>query len=207
MNMKKSEIINKLIEKKGYKTYLEIGVAAGENYNETVCEYKSNVDPCFDDKDSQDKNIVVNLMTSDQFFENTKETFDIIFIDGLHVYEQVYRDITNSLKILNSGGSIVCHDMLPPTEWHQRSAEFFQKDQPWNGDCWKAVARIRTERNDLKIYTVNTDWGVSIIHVEPGQKIYEGVLTDVLNYSYFQKNVIELMNVVTPAEFLEMTQL
>lgn len=202
--MTKADIINRLIQQNNYKSYLEIGVAAGENYNQIVCEYKSNVDPCFDDKDSQDRNIVVNLMTSDEFFENTDETFDIIFIDGLHVYEQVYRDIQNSLAVLNPGGTVVCHDMLPPTEWHQRPATEFFKGQQWNGDSWKALARIRTEQ-DLKIYTVNTDWGVGIIQVAEGQK-YEGDLNEVLQYSYFQKNVIDLMNVVTPDEFLALTE-
>jgi hypothetical protein len=40
-------------------------------------------------------------MTSDEFFEINKSTYDIIFIDGLHIDEQVERDIINGLKILN----------------------------------------------------------------------------------------------------------
>lgn len=202
--MTKADIINRLIQQNNYKSYLEIGVAAGENYNQIVCEYKSNVDPCFDDKDSQDRNIVVNLMTSDEFFEKTEETFDIIFIDGLHVYEQVYRDIQNSLKALNPGGSVVCHDMLPPTEWHQRPANEFFKGQQWNGDSWKGLARIRTEQ-DLKVYTVNTDWGVGVIQTAESPR-YEGDLNEILQYTYFQKHVFELMNVVTPEEFLALTE-
>jgi predicted O-methyltransferase YrrM len=144
-------------------------------------------------------------MTSDEFFEKTQEKFDIIFIDGLHVYEQVYRDIRNSLAVLNPGGTVVCHDMLPPTEWHQRPANEFHKGQQWNGDSWKALARIRTEDDNLNIYTVNTDWGVGVIQ-EGNTAKYEGELNEVLQYSYFQKNVFELMNVVTPDEFTILTE-
>ena len=40
-------------------------------------------------------------MTSDHFFSINKDNFDIIFIDGLHEYSQVMKDIKNSLKFLN----------------------------------------------------------------------------------------------------------
>jgi hypothetical protein len=201
--MTKEDIINQLIIKNDYKSYLEIGVGSGEKFSLINCEYKSNVDPCFDDKDSQDRTKVINLMTSDEFFANTNETFDIILIDGLHQYEQVYRDIKNSLEILNPGGTIVCHDMLPPTEWHQRPPSEFHKGQQWNGDSWKGLARIRTEEENLNIYTVNTDWGVGVIQ-EGNLARYGANLDEVLQYSYFQKHIFELMNVITPDEFLNL---
>ena len=58
-------------------------------------------------------------MTSDEFFEQNKEKFDIVFIDGLHHSEQVYKDILNSLNILNEDGTIICHDMNPTEEFRQ----------------------------------------------------------------------------------------
>ena len=51
-------------------------------------------------------------MTSDEYFSKFKDKFDIIFIDGLHHYEQVKKDIFNSLEILNSNGIILMHDCL-----------------------------------------------------------------------------------------------
>ena len=51
--------------------------------------------------------------TSDNFFKNNKKEFDVIFIDGLHVYEQCRKDIINSLKFLNRNGFIILHDMIP----------------------------------------------------------------------------------------------
>lgn len=120
--MKRNDIINSLIAIKKYKSYLEIGIGDGANYNQIICENKNNVDPCFDLLDSQNISHVKNVMTSDEFFNKNTEMFDVIFVDGLHEYQQVYRDIKNSLNVLNENGCIVCHDMLPPTEWHQRPA-------------------------------------------------------------------------------------
>ena len=37
-------------------------------------------------------------MTSDEFFKQNEDTYDVIFIDGLHTSDAVYRDINNSLK-------------------------------------------------------------------------------------------------------------
>ena len=42
-----------------------------------------------------------------------KESFDCVFIDGLHTYNQVKKDIHNSLKYLNINGIIMLHDCLP----------------------------------------------------------------------------------------------
>lgn len=48
--------------------------------------------------------------TSDKFFEINKEKFDLIYIDGSHEMEQVYKDISNSWACLNHNGIIICDD-------------------------------------------------------------------------------------------------
>ena len=50
-------------------------------------------------------------MTSDKFFKDN-EKFDIIFIDGLHTFEQTIKDIDNSIKFLRDKGVILIHDCL-----------------------------------------------------------------------------------------------
>ena len=45
--------------------------------------------------------------------KNSHLKFDVIFIDGLHEYEQCQRDCLNSMKFLNDGGIILFHDFLP----------------------------------------------------------------------------------------------
>jgi len=145
--MDRTEIINSLIKKYDYNTYLEIGVRNPvDNLNKIVVKEKDGVDP------AGNCNYV---MTSDEFFKNNNKKYDLIFIDGLHEGEQVYKDIINSLKILNDGGYIVMHDCNPRKKLHQVLT--------MNGTVWKAFARLRMERADLKMYTIDTDWGIGLI--------------------------------------------
>ena len=52
-------------------------------------------------------------MTSDEFFSQNKDIFDVIFIDGLHEYHQVYNDAINALKAIKKGHYVAFHDFLP----------------------------------------------------------------------------------------------
>jgi predicted O-methyltransferase YrrM len=52
-------------------------------------------------------------MTTNNFFNINKDTFDIIFIDADHNFNQVKIDFENSLKILNEFGIIILHDTDP----------------------------------------------------------------------------------------------
>jgi hypothetical protein len=153
--MTRTEIINGLIKKHGYKKYLEIGVNTpaqpGYNWVGIEVETKHGVDPNVD---------TTYRMTSDDFFAQNKEKYDIVFIDGLHIYEQVYKDIINSLEILNEGGVIVAHDCNPTTEITQRRE---RASDAWHGDCWKAIARLRIEQHDLEICVIDADEGCAII--------------------------------------------
>ena len=90
-------------------------------------------------------------MTSDDFFKDNKEKFDTIFIDGLHIDEQVQKDIENSLNALNEGGTIVMHDCKPLSE----EAQIFPRIQiAWNGDVWKAWLKTMIKHDDLSMYVV-----------------------------------------------------
>lgn len=187
--MKRTDIINRVIKKIGAKKYLEIGVDNGQNFESIVCNYKVGVDP--------DTSYPVTFkLTSDNFFNINTETFDVIFVDGLHHAEQVYRDIINSLKILNEGGYIICHDLNPPTEEHQVIP---YRGGDWNGDCWKSFVQLRKERNDLSMFTVNTDYGCGVI-----TKGQQDVLcfNEPLEYQYFDANRKEWLNLISPEEFL-----
>jgi len=135
-------------------------------------------------------------MTSDEFFVQNKETFDVIFIDGLHHADQVHKDIINSLDVLNEDGYIVCHDLNPISEKHQIIP--FAGGE-WNGDCWKAFVNLRKERSDLEMYTVDTDQGCGII-TRGSQKLLE--IKNDLTYSEFDVNRKEWLNLISPEQFM-----
>ena len=76
---KRYELINKVITKKKYKSYLEIGCDENQNFDKINIQEKIGIDP------KKGGNI---KMTSDSFFRTNQKNFDCIFIDGLHTYEQ-----------------------------------------------------------------------------------------------------------------------
>lgn len=150
--MNRVNVLNDLIQKNNYKSYLEIGVDTGWLFEQISCNKKAGVDPnkIYD-------NLTFN-MTSDEFFLQNNDKFDIIFIDGLHLHEQVYKDFKNSLACLNDGGLILFHDCNPTVkEWQLRDWTVAE----WTGDCWKALIKIRQEY-DFYTCVIDCDYGIGV---------------------------------------------
>ena len=143
-------LINYLIEIKDYSSYLEIVCDQNQLFSKIKIKNKLGVDPV------SGGNI---RKTSDEFFKNNIEKFDIVFIDGLHHYHQVKRDILNSLKFLNNDGIILVHDCLPDCLSKQAVPRY---KMSWNGDVWKAIVDLRQDEN-LEIYTLKIDQGIGVI--------------------------------------------
>jgi hypothetical protein len=199
--MKRNQIINFLIEKMGYESYLEIGTQNPKNnFNLIRAQNKVCVEPR---PIPNTKHLISFIGTSDQYFGSISEDvkFDIIFIDGLHQDDQVTRDINNSLKHLNENGTIVCHDCLPNKEELQYHEPHNDPKRSWFGTTWKSIARLRIESTNLDIKTVDSDAGCAIIRF--GQNIpYCGPDGDPYTYSYYEKNKNDLMNVISIKEFV-----
>jgi hypothetical protein len=185
----RSNLINYLIGLYGYTSYLEIGVDCGSNFERVHCAYKVGVDPS-----NKYEKITFNI-TSDEFFAQNEENFDIIFIDGLHVSDQVVKDIQNSLNVLNPKGTIIMHDCLPNSEFAQSRERL---GDHWNGDVWKAFAHYR-KNPDLVMFTINTDQGLGFIK-RGNQVVFD--VPEKLDYSFYVKNANELMNVVNVSNSL-----
>lgn len=182
-------IINTLLQSINGTKYLEIGVEGGLCFPNINAEYKIGVDP-------DPRSAATIKETSDKFFENNTEFFDVIFVDGLHLSDQVEKDVLNSLKILNDGGYIVCHDMLPWEEYMQRRERI---SGLWTGDCWKAWVKLRSERSDLTMYTVDTDSGCGIIQKGSQETIDTNDIP--LTYDNFLKYKQEWINIISVDEF------
>jgi hypothetical protein len=168
---RRSAIINFLMTLSPAKNYLEIGVRNPEkNFNKINCKNKFSVDPGIEFKE----NPVDYKMTSDEFFEKMREgttgidigvKFDVIFIDGLHIANQVEKDILNALDFISDTGFIVLHDCNPPSQFHARESYDFQNSPAgsfWNGTTWKAFYKFRHNKNLFSI-CFDTDWGVGVI--------------------------------------------
>lgn len=188
--MNRAEIINKLIEKIGATSYLEIGVASGSTFDIIKCEKKVGVDPGLGSK-------ATIFESSDEFFKKNKLYFDFIFIDGLHHSEQVYKDVKNSLLCLNENGYILCHDLLPPSEEY---AMVPPVQNLWTGDCYKAWIRLRSEEPNLSMHTIDTDFGCGLISRGQQELIS---LPDQIKWSDFVENKDRWMNIISVEEFKE----
>jgi hypothetical protein len=167
----RSEIINFLLSKTKRQQYVEIGVRRPwKNFDLINCKEKYSVDPGVEFME----NPVKYKMTSDSFFESlfagkldlpADTKFDVIFIDGLHLAEQVERDIENSLRCIQQNGYVVLHDCNPPSEHHCRE-NFDFKTGPagdaWNGTTWKAFYKAR-HLEGVYSCCVDSDWGIGIL--------------------------------------------
>jgi len=193
--MKRTEIINLLGLTYNYHSYLEIGVFF-QRWNIDNVHYSKvvGVDP---DPDAR-ANFV---MTSDDFFQQNTDSFDFIFVDGLHHSDQVYKDIMNSLKVLNPGGTIMCHDLNPQTE---KSQKIPFTDGPWHGDCWKAWVKFRSEHNNYLTYCIDTDCGCGII--QEGKPECEFFISEELTYDNLVKNRQKWLNLISVEEFISRTE-
>lgn len=186
----RASIINHLIKRFNYKKYLEIGYYDGTNFSHINADIKYSVDPY------PLKHTNSHRMTSDEFFKNNSTIFDIIFVDGLHHSDQVYKDIVNSLKFLSERGTIVCHDMNPKTEKEQLVPRV---SKHWTGDCWKAFVKLRSENNDLEMFVVDIDHGIGIIRRKIGNKFE---LSDSLTYRNLVKHRVEWLNLMSYKQYL-----
>jgi hypothetical protein len=187
------EIVQNIIKKKNYKNYLEIGCFDDELFNYVNCENKVGVDPVSGG---------TVRATSDQFFKDNKEKFDCVFIDGLHEYHQVKKDIFNSLKFLNEDGIILLHDCLPNNYYQQATPRC---QWVWNGDVWKAIVECRVLK-DIDVYTCYADNGIGVIFKRTNKNLLDFVNKDFskLKFDEYFYNNKKLMNIIEYEELIEM---
>jgi len=138
--------------------------------------------------------------TSDQFFAKNDEKFDCVFIDGLHEYHQVKKDILNSLQFLNDGGIILLHDCLPNNYYEQATPRC---QWIWNGDVWKAIVECRNLK-DIDVYTCYADFGIGVIFKRPNKNLLDYKLPNYKNISFkfYYENYKKLMNIIEYDELL-----
>ena len=186
--MQRYDIINLLIKKYHYTSYLEIGVQGDYCISRVECPKKFGVDP---KPVLETHNYTFFRMESDAFFKANTRMFDIIFIDGLHYSTQVLKDIYNALKVLNQNGTIVVHDCNPTEEERQVVPQKHLKG--WNGDVWKAWVAMRNFPN-LKMVVFDLDEGVGII--QHGTQTPLGITTKMLELTYeeLDKNRVSWLN-------------
>ena len=183
--------INQTILKKKIENckYLEIGCFDNKAFDTVPLpiDQKIGVDPLRGG---------THRMTSDEFFKDNNVFFDVIFIDGLHTYEQCSKDVINSMKFLNKDGIIILHDMLPRSKT--------EETQEYSGDVWKVAVDLSKSKN-IEFIIANVDQGVGLLKTTEETKYIrqENIETkkfeDYKNYYYKDlptKNIEEALDFI-----------
>lgn len=178
------QVINDLIKSQDYKDYLEIGFEYGVSFHAIICENKTAVDP------RPKGGGCTHAMTSDEFFAQNKDKFDIILIDGDHSHEQSLRDAMNAKKALREGGRIVFHDTHPYNA-HQAKPDFTGGE--WCGEVYKTMIHLYSTGESF--YTYKFDYGVTVWN--PHAPMVD-VVDPINEYSYevFDANRELILNLV-----------
>ncbi|MGY4711337.1 class I SAM-dependent methyltransferase [Mycolicibacterium sp. CBM1] len=212
--------------------YLEIGVSRGQAFQRITADVKIAVDPAFrltertrQLADAKGRITRYFETTSDAFFRDEKEFLDqhrvdVALIDGLHTYEQVVRDVENTVRHLKDDGVIFLHDCNPPFELAGRRAQSWdefmaQQSGPlkigiWNGDVWKAIVQLRSTRPDLVVGVLRCDQGVGFVRkgVPESTLSYSPEQVSALSYADLKADRTRLLNLKPPrylGEFLAMS--
>jgi hypothetical protein len=152
-----SRRINAIARAIGASKYLEIGVAAGDTFFDVSVTDKTAVDPKFRfdvaENKGDDNLCKFYEMGSDEYFINihAEEKFDIVFIDGLHVFSQTFRDFCNSLSATHEDSVIIIDDTIPsdvyssvPDMSLSLACRFREGGQgaDWHGDVFKMIYAV-----------------------------------------------------------------
>lgn len=188
------EVMNFIIEKMEYKSFLEVGHEYGITFDKIKCELKESVDPF-----SKPGHNPTHLMESDRFFAENKRIWDMIYIDGDHNINQVWRDFEHAYNATPEHGCIVMHDTNPPNE------RYTQEDRC--GTAYHAlVFMMYTDLKPIELYTLSIPDdqgnGISIIfkgkHNRPSIKAKNLTeITAAKQYDNFDKNRKEIANLIT----------
>lgn len=193
--VRRPAVVRKLLALYDAPRYLEIGVCTGATFDKVEAPRRVAVDPefRFDHEQAQGDHpgTEYHQTTSDDYFGTIvgeDESFDVIFLDGLHTFEQTLRDLTNALHHLQPRGVIVIDDVTPPTylaSLRDRDNFFAVRewlgltDQRWMGDVFKLVHFIETFHQGLSYRTISNNHGQAVVWRERRPSIPDRTVGDI----------------------------
>lgn len=183
--MNRTQFIQKLIDTKSAKTYLELGTGNGRNFLSIRCKKKYAVDPKFIIPIGfKVKCLLLNphnwfahyfQETSENFFITHKtsikkmKTLDVVFIHSQHSFEASLKVALNALQYLSPDGVIIVHNCFPPNKEAAFAVKEITKSNKRQieglcGDVFKSMVYLRTKYLDtLRVRVLETDFGLGVI--------------------------------------------
>ena len=125
----------------------------------------------------------------------TKKTFDLIFLDGLHTYNQTLRDFLNSLKVSHDKTIWIIDDTVPTDPIaaepdlakvrYARSVTGNPEDETWMGDVYKVVEFINSYMFQYTCFTTEGHGQTIVLPINRSRRSEECSSTkeiETLNY-------------------------
>jgi hypothetical protein len=175
------DVMNGILSLFNEPRYLEVGVNEGVTFFGVEASQKVAVDPKFlfdvEAARREQENSRFHEIPSDSFFGRTVDSdarFHVIFLDGLHTFEQTLRDFCNAIAFLTDDGIIVVDDVLP-NSYHaslpdpvlsRKLRDRFtpgNKDGSWMGDVYRLVFFIETFFQQFSYATVQENHGQLVV--------------------------------------------
>ena len=185
--IQRNEVVQGVLDLYQDPSYLEIGVSEGVTFHGLSAAKKVAVDPLFrfDVPAAQAANpeAAYHQVTSDEYFGTIVgevEKFDVIYVDGLHTFDQTLRDFINALAHLNEGGVIVIDDVLPTNYTASirdlRIVNILRErgvapGGAWMGDVYRLVFFIETFFQSHTYRTIKDNHGQLVVWAKPRPKV------------------------------------
>lgn len=177
--MERFEVNQRLLDLYPDPAYLEIGVSHGLTFHGLRAGRKVAVDPLFqfDLKAARTANpgATYHQVPSDEYFTRVRhpdERFDLIFVDGLHTFDQTLRDLLNATSCLTPTGVIVIDDVMPIS--YAASLPDFDSsfalrqstgdsNPAWMGDVYRLIFFIRDYLAAFSYATIAENHGQTVL--------------------------------------------
>ena len=174
--MERKQVMQGFLDLIGDARYLEVGVEYGVTFHAVRAQHRVAVDPHFrfDVPELRlSDTLEYHEVPSDEYFGNRgfdALKFDVIFLDGLHTFEQILRDLLNAIECLAEDGVIIIDDVLPTTYTSSlpniedvaliRSMRPTEANDPsWMGDVYRVVFFVATFMQSWRFATVQDNHG------------------------------------------------
>ena len=180
--------------------YLEIGVYEGHTLRALAAAQKVAVDPHFSfdlvEARSADPSSTFHEVTSDEYFGRVAAAnaeFEVIFLDGLHTFEQTLRDLISALSLLAPGGAIVIDDITPSSHLAAlRDERRFQalrqildvKRGAWMGDVYRLVYFIDSFCQQMTYRTVGETEAQLVLWKQARESVVERDMGAIARMTY-----------------------
>ena len=136
--------------------YLEIGVCDGWSLHRASCP-AIGIDPLPNAFTVKPDHTVYRSLSTDFFADDACVSalgpLDLVYIDGMHLIENVYEDFVNVEQHAHRCSVLLVDDIFPN---HPMQARRARSSRHWTGDVWRMVDVLRTARPDLIVFPVDT---------------------------------------------------